>query len=213
MVKPGRNDPCHCGSGRKYKKCCYARDCEASARDRHALPNEPKLPWRPCPESGRRTGATCPERAPLPEFDLLAVDPGLHTGWAAFAASGGVGGALSLGGDLVACGLGDPPCESAPSLVIEVPQVYPRQRVPPNDLITLAFQAGRYAGRAAGEVHEVRPHQWKGNLPKDVCEARVRAALSEAERAVLDAARAPAGHRHDVADAVGIGLFFLCRFR
>lgn len=19
---PGRNDPCHCGSGRKYKKCC-----------------------------------------------------------------------------------------------------------------------------------------------------------------------------------------------
>lgn len=22
--KPGRNDPCHCGSGRKYKKCCGA---------------------------------------------------------------------------------------------------------------------------------------------------------------------------------------------
>ena len=24
--KPGRNDPCHCGSGKKYKKCCLATD-------------------------------------------------------------------------------------------------------------------------------------------------------------------------------------------
>lgn len=23
---PGRNDPCHCGSGRKYKNCCLERD-------------------------------------------------------------------------------------------------------------------------------------------------------------------------------------------
>jgi hypothetical protein len=27
----GRNDPCHCGSGKKYKQCCLARD-EAAAR-------------------------------------------------------------------------------------------------------------------------------------------------------------------------------------
>jgi hypothetical protein len=26
MAKPGRNDPCHCGSGNKYKKCCLAKD-------------------------------------------------------------------------------------------------------------------------------------------------------------------------------------------
>jgi tetratricopeptide (TPR) repeat protein len=26
MSKLGRNDPCHCGSGKKYKKCCLARD-------------------------------------------------------------------------------------------------------------------------------------------------------------------------------------------
>ena len=24
--KLGRNDPCHCGSGKKYKKCCFAKD-------------------------------------------------------------------------------------------------------------------------------------------------------------------------------------------
>ena len=23
--KVGRNDPCHCGSGKKYKKCCYLK--------------------------------------------------------------------------------------------------------------------------------------------------------------------------------------------
>jgi hypothetical protein len=30
MAKPGRNDPCHCGSGKKYKKCCLPKD-EAKA--------------------------------------------------------------------------------------------------------------------------------------------------------------------------------------
>lgn len=25
-MKLGRNDPCHCGSGKKYKHCCYATD-------------------------------------------------------------------------------------------------------------------------------------------------------------------------------------------
>jgi hypothetical protein len=26
---PGRNDPCHCGSGKKYKKCCEDKDANA----------------------------------------------------------------------------------------------------------------------------------------------------------------------------------------
>ena len=29
---PGRNDPCHCGSGKKYKQCCLEKD-EAVARE------------------------------------------------------------------------------------------------------------------------------------------------------------------------------------
>jgi hypothetical protein len=32
---PGRNDPCHCGSGRKYKHCCLEKD-EAAAREARA---------------------------------------------------------------------------------------------------------------------------------------------------------------------------------
>jgi len=31
----GRNDPCHCGSGKKYKKCCLEKD-EAREREDHA---------------------------------------------------------------------------------------------------------------------------------------------------------------------------------
>lgn len=35
-TKLGRNDPCHCGSGDKYKKCCLERDEEAHALEQQA---------------------------------------------------------------------------------------------------------------------------------------------------------------------------------
>jgi len=31
MAKPGRNDPCPCGSGQKYKRCCLTKDQEAES--------------------------------------------------------------------------------------------------------------------------------------------------------------------------------------
>ncbi|BBH22132.1 hypothetical protein Back11_34770 [Paenibacillus baekrokdamisoli] len=42
MQKLGRNDPCHCGSGLKYKKCCLDKD-EANKVTRLTPPN-PKKP-------------------------------------------------------------------------------------------------------------------------------------------------------------------------
>jgi tetratricopeptide (TPR) repeat protein len=36
MAKHGRNEPCHCGSGEKYKRCCLAKDEAASATQRAA---------------------------------------------------------------------------------------------------------------------------------------------------------------------------------
>ena len=35
MAKPGRNDPCPCGSGNKYKKCCLPKE-EAAEREQLA---------------------------------------------------------------------------------------------------------------------------------------------------------------------------------
>ena len=34
----GRNDPCHCGSGRKYKKCCLEKDAGRLRSEREAGP-------------------------------------------------------------------------------------------------------------------------------------------------------------------------------
>ena len=36
MAKPGRNDRCPCGSGKKYKACCLTKD-EATERERLAM--------------------------------------------------------------------------------------------------------------------------------------------------------------------------------
>lgn len=40
MTIPGRNDPCPCGSGRKYKSCCQKRVEDAAAENRVALTAE-----------------------------------------------------------------------------------------------------------------------------------------------------------------------------
>ncbi|MDQ6423065.1 SEC-C metal-binding domain-containing protein [Paenibacillus sp. LHD-117] len=42
MKKLGRNDPCHCGSGLKYKKCCLSKD-DAVNVTRLAAPQPPSL--------------------------------------------------------------------------------------------------------------------------------------------------------------------------
>jgi hypothetical protein len=33
-TRPGRNEPCHCGSGRKYKHCCLEKDEKEAAAAR-----------------------------------------------------------------------------------------------------------------------------------------------------------------------------------
>lgn len=68
IVKIGRNDPCPCGSGNKYKKCCEPKDAaarsaalaaQAAARAAEAetTPTEQSAaPGRPTPDRAARTG-------------------------------------------------------------------------------------------------------------------------------------------------------------
>jgi tetratricopeptide (TPR) repeat protein len=42
MAKVGRNDPCPCGSGKKYKRCCLEKD-EAAARALAAATPPPNI--------------------------------------------------------------------------------------------------------------------------------------------------------------------------
>jgi hypothetical protein len=51
MANTGRNDPCPCGSGKKYKRCCLDKD-EAAEREVLASRLTPALgsPWQRSPE-------------------------------------------------------------------------------------------------------------------------------------------------------------------
>ena len=59
-ARPGRNEPCHCGSGRKYKHCCLEKDAaQASAARAEAAVQETAEAPEPA--------AAAPARAPKPE--------------------------------------------------------------------------------------------------------------------------------------------------
>jgi SEC-C motif len=59
IARPGRNQPCHCGSGRKYKHCCLEKDearagaarvkaaTEAAAQPPEAATSTPKRQPKP----------------------------------------------------------------------------------------------------------------------------------------------------------------------
>jgi hypothetical protein len=135
---------------------------------------------------------------------LLTIDPGNATGWALWRRDG-----------LTGCGLGDPrsACDVdwIEEVWIESPVIYPRSKARPNDIVLLARGAGEWGGRYESEaaVHYVEPATWKGQLPKDVHHARIWSKLNAAEQAIVNAAcrgMAPS-KRHNVLDAVGIGLW------
>ena len=53
-MKVGRNDPCPCGSGKKYKKCCLGKDL--ATRDRQIKREDERL----------AAGSSLPPAAPPP---------------------------------------------------------------------------------------------------------------------------------------------------
>jgi hypothetical protein len=139
---------------------------------------------------------------------LLAVDPGRDTGLAHFE-----------DGELRWCTLARSfSATTARLVVIEEPQAYRHTPTPPQALIRLAEVVGQYqemARRAGAEVKLVKPRQWKGQLPKDICNKRVVEQLTCEERALAypSLTAIARGKRHNVIDAIGIGLWELGRFR
>jgi SEC-C motif len=55
----GRNDPCHCGSGKKYKQCHLAQD-EAAQREQRAKAAEAA----PTPAAEEPSGKSAPSAKP-----------------------------------------------------------------------------------------------------------------------------------------------------
>lgn len=56
--RPGRNEPCYCGSGRKYKQCCLAKDEAKAAKARAKAAKEAaEAAAAPPPAEGEGTAA------------------------------------------------------------------------------------------------------------------------------------------------------------
>lgn len=103
------------------------------------------------------------------------------------------------------------PCDV---VVVELPQVYLHGRMvgDPDDLIGMAFTAGRIVSLiSCGEVVTVKPAEWKGQVPKDIHNARTMAKLNEYEREVLEHSGVPKHLKHNLIDAIGLGLWYLKR--
>jgi hypothetical protein len=82
----------------------------------------------------------------------------------------------------------------------------------PNDIITLAITAGRLTQPwPKEEITWYAPHEWKGQVPDDILEKRILGRLLTDELAILNRLDFPKSRKHNVTDAIGIGLVFLKR--
>src|SRR5687767_13881962 len=66
IERPGRNEPCRCGSGRKYKHCCLEKDDKKAAAARAKAAKADEAPAAPADEA---TTAAVATRAPKPKTD------------------------------------------------------------------------------------------------------------------------------------------------
>lgn len=154
---------------------------------------------------------------------VVSIDPGKKTGWAYF-----------QNGLLIQCGvetnfsmkefvlyhpfinvsLVRASALQNPPVVIEKPVVYPRDKVRPNDLITLAILVGEVKGVAESlgfEVELVTPRVWKGTVPKKIHNRRVLLELIPEELKLLPRRSRAKDYDHNMLDAIGLGLWKLGR--
>lgn len=101
--------------------------------------------------------------------------------------------------------------ESWWKLVTEGQQVYPGpRRNDPNDLFDLTFCCGAlHAYIDASEKVSILPGKWTRGVKKEIRLARAEAALSDEEKAILNAAKFPKSLRHNVVDSIALGKWFL----
>jgi hypothetical protein len=137
---------------------------------------------------------------------LMSVDPGVHrmavAGWDE---RGRLREAMNVAPDWLSA-------HDYARLVGEIPVVYPGAkglRTDPNDLIALAYAAGRFYERQGLPTVLVKPAEWKAQVPKDITKERIIAELDSAEISRVYRG----GEMHNVYDAIGIGLFALGRLK
>ena len=86
-MNAGRNDPCPCGSGKKYKKCCLAKDQEESSRRTAEFP----LVTQQHPEPAGLTAPARGAEAPTPPLPPDPVTERAESRWREFESQNGGG--------------------------------------------------------------------------------------------------------------------------
>lgn len=149
--------------------------------------------------------------------ELLTFDPGVnHIGWAHFDSKGFLQACGLLRDDLMrgVAGLRSALLRVR-KVVIELPEIYnPRfMKGDPNDLINVTRVVGaiEHCFYGVAEVRVVQPKIWKGQAHKDVTAHRVRHTLDQVENIVLGTTDCPRHLKHNVYDAIGLGLWSLGR--
>lgn len=100
------------------------------------------------------------------------------------------------------------------SVFIEKPRVYDtaHQKGDQRDIINLAIIVGALMKGLGKPTALAEPAEWKGQVPKDVMEVRIREALSAGELEAIDLPKQKSLH-HNVWDAVGMALKFHRRIK
>jgi hypothetical protein len=88
-MKAGRNDPCPCGSGKKYKKCCIDKDRSAAPSSMIPVPiapssRDPDRDSPPYSTAGQATRSKPPARTPAPALPVDPMDAKREDVWDAF---------------------------------------------------------------------------------------------------------------------------------
>ena len=148
---------------------------------------------------------------------LVSIDPGKKkAAWAAF-----------VGSKLAVCGMekGKDPISTADAVwkaifdlhlgpideaVCEIPQHVWAGSV--SDVVAVSLMAGAILAQLPARTRTfVEPRRWKGGRPKHIDHRLTDKTLDESERAILDACGVAKSLRHNVKDAVGVGLNALKR--
>lgn len=144
-------------------------------------------------------------------IELTSADPGEWAGYAHWE--------LGL---LVACGRWYKGLVKTKVLAIELPRIYPlgKSKANPNDIVQLSIRAGRIAEHY-DENHTswYHPQQWKGQVPDKILygqegePGRIVKLLTNTEKVIvkLSLDNIAPGYRHNVLDAIGIGLYHIGR--
>lgn len=99
-------------------------------------------------------------------------------------------------------------------VVVEYPEQYSHTPAPRSSVQGLACTGGGIVSmlkRDSNRVEFVLPKVWKGQVPKDIMLNRIVSRLDSTEQELLEKKNYIKSKKHNVIDAIGVGLYKLSR--